>query len=49
MAKKHDLNVKKIYRLYYIEGLTKEKVARKLGTTEWSLRKVFKEQGWKSR
>ena len=41
-----DINAEEVYRLYYIQDMTKEQVAKELGTTEWALRAVFKERGW---
>jgi len=44
-----NVDVDDVYRLYYIEELTKEGVARKLGIPESRIRIVFKDMGWKSR
>ena len=44
-----DLDPSKVYRLYYEEGLSQKNVARKLGVTEWSVRKVFRKHGLETR
>ncbi|MFW9864076.1 MAG: sigma factor-like helix-turn-helix DNA-binding protein, partial [Candidatus Thorarchaeota archaeon] len=38
-----------VYRLYYEERLSQKNVAKKLGVTEWSVRKVFKKYGLETR
>ncbi|MFW9845310.1 MAG: hypothetical protein ACFFD6_01070 [Candidatus Thorarchaeota archaeon] len=38
-----------VYRLYYEEGLSQKNVAKKLGFTEWAVRKVFRRYGFETR
>lgn len=41
--------VSKVHKLYFDERLTQRKIAQKLGISEWTVRRIFKEQGWNAR
>ncbi|MHA2133897.1 MAG: hypothetical protein ACW99J_08505, partial [Candidatus Thorarchaeota archaeon] len=38
-----------VYRLYFEEHMSQKRIAKELGVTEWSVRKLFEKHAWKTR